>query len=197
LKRLGIDCDGVVFDFVGAFYKIANPMFGTNHSGPQLTWDFVDEYSPAQVDAVWTEIKNTKDFWQTLLPMPGTSSLRFANSLWDGRRLDVEPVFITSRVPTTGHSAREQTCAALRQWFFITFPNVIVVDNPAQKIPICKALEIDNFIDDKRSTILQMHNAGLRSYAKLAPYNSSEPFPEGVIPVETLDEYLEEELKIG
>ena len=187
MKRLGIDCDGVVFDFVGAFYKIANPMFGTNHKGPQLTWDFEDKYSPAQVDQVWDAIRNTEDFWRSLRPMPGTGLLTKASK-------KVECFFITSRVPTAGRSVHDQSCSALRDWFYISYPTVIVVDKPSQKIPLVKALEIDNFIDDKRSTIEQMHASGLRSYAKLAPYNSAKPFPEGIIPVETLDEYLEKEM---
>lgn len=190
MKRLGVDCDGVVCDFVQAFYRTANPMFGTDFGGPQRTWDFEDEFSKEQVDAVWERIKRTRDFWQTLNPMPGVSGLRNLPKF-------VEPVFITSRIPTLGHSVHDQTAHWLRQNFYITYPMVIVVDSPAEKVPLCKNLNISSFIDDKRSTIEQMHAAGLRSYAKLAPYNSAKPFPEGVIPVETLDEYLEAEVKIG
>jgi hypothetical protein len=191
MKKLGIDCDGVVFDFVGQFYKVANPMFGTSFSGPQLTWDFEDEFSPEQVDKVWDEIKRTKNFWMTLRPMPGTKYLQYL------RDKSAELFFITSRMDTAGMGVREQSCWALRNWFGITYPTVIVVEKPGQKKSIAQALELDSFIDDKRATIIDMHEAGLRSYAHLAPYNSSKPFPEGVLPVETLDEFLQLELKIG
>ena len=194
MKKLGIDLDGVVFDFVGAFYKIANPMFGTSHTGPQLTWDFEDEYSPEQVDKVWDEIRATKNFWMTLRPMAGTERLHSVASANSAEKAEL--FFITSRIPTKGMSPREQACWALRNHFGITYPTVIVVDHPPQKTAICKALEIGSFIDDKRQTIIQMHEAGLRSYAKLAPYNSSKPFPEGVRVVETVDEFLQEELKV-
>lgn len=172
---------------MGAFYEVANPMFGTSHSGPQLTWDFEDEYSPEQVEKVWDEIRATKNFWMGLKPMPATKSLQYVHN-----RADY--FFITSRIDTKGMRAKEQACWALRNWFGITYPTVIVVDEPGQKARIAQALELDSFIDDKRATIIDMHEAGIKSYAHLAPYNSSSPFPEGVIPVESLDEYLEAEL---
>lgn len=187
---MGWTFDGVVFDFVGAFYRIANPMFGTNHSGPQLTWDFEDEYSPEQVDKVWDEIRRIKNFWMTLKPMPATRDLQYMHKR-------AEFFFITSRVPTAGMTPREQACWALRNWFGITYPTVIVVDKPGQKAAIAQALELSSFIDDKRATIIDMHEAGIKSYAHLAPYNSASPFPDGVHIVENLDEYLTEELTIG
>lgn len=179
--------DGVCADFVRGFYEIANPLFGTSFQGPQRTWDFKDEFTPEQIDYIWGHIKGTRDFWQKLRPLEGVGGLRRLPK-------NVEPVFITSRVPTLGHSVHDQTCHWLRQNFYITYPLVIVVDDPREKVALCKNLGLDNFIDDKRQTVLQMHEAGLRSYAKLALYNSDQPFPEGVVPVESLDEYLELEL---
>lgn len=187
MKRLGIDCDGVVCDFVQAFYRTANPMFGTDFGGPQRTWDFEDEFSKEQVDAVWDRIKRTRDFWQTLRPMEGIRGLRNLPK-------NVEPVFITSRIPTLGHSVHDQSCHWLRQNLYITYPMVIVVEHPAEKIPLCKNLGIESFIDDRRETIILFYEAGIRSYCKLAPYNSAKPYPEGVRIVESVDEYLKEEL---
>jgi len=189
LKRLGVDLDGVVCDFVKSFFKISNRLYGTDYE-TQETWDFGDKYDAAQVDRVWEEIKRTKDWWQTLTPLPGTNALRYPLP-------GIEPVFITSRIPTYGRSPREQSCAWLREHFYITYPFVLVVDNPSQKVPLVKDLGIQAFIDDKRSTVLQMHDAGIRSYVQLQPYNCSEPFPEGVVCVESLNEFLKEETKIG
>lgn len=189
MKRIGLDLDGCVSDFVEAFFKISNRMFGTDYS-IQTQWDFDDKYSKAQTAMIWDEIKRTPDFWQTLRPEQGTSRLRYPIK-------NMELVFVTSRIPTLGHTAREQSCAWLREHFHITHPFVIVVDHPSQKTAIVKALNMVSFIDDKRSTIEEMHQLGLRSYARLQPYNCKTPFPEGVRPVEDLNEYLEEELKIG
>ena len=189
IKKLGIDCDGVIFDFVGGFFKISNRLFGTNHD-VQLQWDFDDKYTKEQVDRVWQEIRASKNWWTALRPLEGTGKLRDIPK-------GFEPVFITSRVPSVGHSVREQTCSALRNWFYITYPFVIVVDNPSEKIPLCKNLGIDVFIDDKRSTVLQMHNAGIKSYVRLQPYNCQESYPEGVEPVETLDEFIQKETRVG
>lgn len=188
MKRLGIDCDGVIFDFSGRFVRIANELFATSYTAlDQHDWNFKPWFTDAQIDLVWNVIKDIENFWQTLDLLPGVQGLKSLPK-------DIEPVFITSRVPAKGGSVHDQTCAAICSNFYIPYPMVITVTNPSKKIPIVKALELDNFIDDKTSTILQMHNAGLRSYAKLAPYNSAEPFPEGVVPVETLNAYLEVEL---
>ena len=177
--------DGCVADFVGAFFKISNTMFGTDYS-IQEDWDFT-QYTKEQLDQVWTEIKRTKNFWQTLRPEQGTNRLRYPIK-------GAELVYVTSRIPTLGHGTREQSCQWLRSTFNITHPFVIVADSPTQKPAIVKALELQAFIDDKRSTIEEMNTLGLRSYARLQPYNCKTPFPEGVIPVETVDEFLEVEL---
>lgn len=147
-------------------------------------------FTKAQYDEIWGELRATENFWQSLKPLPGTSGLRFLPK-------HIEPVFVTARLSTAGQSVHNQTCAWLRNWFYITFPFVIVVEQPSEKIPLCKNLGLENFIDDKRSTILQMHDAGLRSYAKLTPSNSAEPFPEGIVPVETLDEFLKMEVGLA
>ena len=188
MKQLGIDCDGVVFDFSGRFVQIANELFKTKFSVlDQHDWNFKPWFTEEQVELAWGVIRNTKNFWQSLRTLPGTDRLHSLPK-------DVQPIFITSRVPTMGNTAHDQTCAAIRSNFYITHPLVLVVENPSAKIPLCKALDLDNFIDDKPSTIKQMFSAGLRTYAKLTPYNSASPYPEGVVPVETLDEYLEAEL---
>lgn len=189
MKKLGIDVDGVIANFSGKFVEFGNRRYGTNYTElDQTDWDFKPWFTSQQVDEVWEkDIKPEKNFWLTLKTLPGTKALEEAH-----RRAEL--FFITSRVPTTGMSAREQTCWWLRNHFGITYPTVIVVDNPSQKIPIIKALEIVAFIDDKGSTIRQVHNAGVLSYAKLSPYNCAEPFPESVVPVETLDEMLKKEL---
>lgn len=195
--------DGVVANFSGKFVELGNKRYGTAFTElDQQDWDFKPWFTKQQVDEVWDlDIKPTKNFWLTLRPLEGTNLLNqigFADrpdKFFNGHQ--AEAIFITARVPTVGMTIRQQTCTWLRNHFLITFPNVIVVDQPAEKIPLCKNLGIDSFIDDKPSTIRELHKAGFKTYAKLSPYNCREPFPEGVVAVETLDEFLEEELGIG
>ena len=196
-RLLGIDVDGVCAGFSEKFVELANRRFGTKYTAlGQHDWNFKPWFTGEQVDEVWEkDIKPTKNFWLTLKPLEGTSKLNHLAGLHDANYPSkIEPIFITSRVPTAGMSARAQTCTWLRNWFYIGYPNVIVVEHPSQKVPLVKALELECFIDDKRETIEAMNRAGLRSYAKLAPYNCQTSFPEGVIPVETLDEFLEKEM---
>src|SRR6267142_4898764 len=136
MKRLGIDVDGVVASFSGRFVQMANSIFGTNYSEmDQHDWNFQPWFTADQIDRVWQDINATKDFWQTLRPLEGTSRLRY-------RVPNREPVFITSRTPTAGHSTHDQTCHWLREHFSITHPFVIVVDNPSEKTPLVKSLGI-------------------------------------------------------
>lgn len=203
MKRLGLDCDGVIFDFSSKFLELANARFGTDFIVlDQHDWDFKPWFSKWQIDEVWEkDIKPSKNFWMTLKPLPGTTllhSITSANTqetLWNFKKAEL--FFITSRVPTAGMSCREQTCWALRNHFGITYPTVIVVDNPSQKIPVVKALELDCFIDDRFKTVEELSAAGIKTYLKLCPYNCANSLPEGVLPVETLDSFLEQELKHG
>lgn len=191
MKKIGCDIDGCIASFSARFCELANARFGTDFIElDQTDWDFKPWFSKAQVDEVWArDINPCKNFWLTLKPLQGTNSLKNVSDR-------AELFFITSRTPTAGMSPREQTCWWLRNHFHITYPNVIVVEQPSQKIPIIKALDIPCFLDDKGSTIRQIHDAGVRSYAKLSPYNCAEAFPAGVVPVETVDEFLRLELKI-
>lgn len=192
MKKLGIDLDGVVAAFSDKFCELANKRFGTAYSPlSQTEWDFKPWFSKAQVDEVWKyDIDCAKDFWLDLRPLENTSSLKRVGQ--QGR--DAELYFITSRTPTRGMSAREQTCWWLRSNFGITYPTVIVVDKASEKASIASALGLSSFIDDKAATVVAMHEAGILSYIKLSPYNCAEKYPEGIVPVENLNEYLKLEL---
>jgi uncharacterized HAD superfamily protein len=186
VKKLGIDLDGVVARFTESFLFLANARFGTSATPEDQTdWSFEQFFTKAMIDQVWTEIKLTKNFWGTLKLEKGISRLYYP--------LPAELIFVTSRIPTLGKSAQQQSAHWLRSWFPISHPYVIVVPEPSDKAPVCKALEIDAFIDDKPSTVLQMHNAGIRSYLRQQPYNNHREYPEGVRVVANLDEFLQEE----
>ena len=173
MKRIGIDLDGVVADFIGAFHKTAQIVF------PGLEWDlskWSTWYAPTEIfgmskedeDAVWGEIRRTHDFWLSLQPLKGTSGLRYISPNAQ------EIFFITSRIPTVGASIQQQSCEFLREHFYISFPQVIVVEEPSAKIPLVKNLGLHAFIDDKDSTVKQMANAGINVYVNNQPWNQGE-----------------------
>src|SRR5262245_48533031 len=133
MKKLGIDVDGVVADFVSGFYKLGNKMCGTGHVLPPTTWDFEDKFTKEQYKAIWAELRTTPNFWESLRPLPGTGKLKSLPK-------DVQPIFVTQRLTTAGKSPYAQTCAFLRNWFYISYPCVLVVENAADKVAICKSL---------------------------------------------------------
>src|SRR5579862_882738 len=165
MKRLGIDLDGVCCDFSSKFVQLGNQRYGTNHTVlDQRDWDFRPWFTSQQVDEIWAkDIRPCKNFWLTLRPLEGTGALQHVPS---GDRpgtlsnfRSAELFFITSRVETAGMTAREQSCWWLRNHFGITYPTVIVVEHSGNKVAIARALELEAFVDDKVSTVKQMHEA--------------------------------------
>jgi uncharacterized HAD superfamily protein len=189
VKKLGIDLDGVVCKFTEAFLKRANEELGREvKPDDQTNWDFDQHFTQAEVSHLWDIIRAERNFWTDLRPEEGTSRL------WHCRR-GVELVFVTSRVATRGSTPQEQSAYWLRQNFGISLPYVIVVPDPSLKAAVAKALQIEAFIDDKPETVLEMHDAGIRSYLRKQPYNNHREYPEGVRVVASLDEFLLEEAR--
>lgn len=199
MKRLGIDLDGVTVDFTAGYHSLIKELFGLKFERQDQTdWDaFCLGLNKEQDDMLWKSITQKHNFWLTLRPLEGTDLLNSIalNSKIQNR--ECELFFITSRVDTKGWPVQEQSATFLEEWFHMRSPQVLLANDPGQKVPLAKALKLDAFIDDKPSTVVQMHEAGLRSYCRLQPWNKQKSYPEGVILVETLNKYLEVELGIG
>lgn len=186
MKRLniGFDVDDVLADFVSAFVTLARTIFDKPAPGYRpANWEWTDSgLTPAQIDEVWRQIKNTRNFWENLRVADGAG----ANALLKlaSHRL----FFITARIPTPGHTEEDQTAMFIRNNFNLDFPTVIVTAN---KGPIAAALQLDYYIDDRPKNCLEIKRAApaCRVFLKDASHNVG-VFLEGIPRVRDLNEFV-------
>ena len=183
---LGVDLDGVLANFIKGFLVTARKVTGRdidiNHQ--QQSWDFENDgiLTKAEVDATWHALKDTYNWWEHLEAMPGTKALRSFLPLSDEFRF----YFITSRVPSEGWPVEEQSGVWLEDTFAISVPTVITEKN---KGPVCHALKVDYFLDDKLENCLEVEQQSpqTRVYVKDAPYNRVAIGPRRVA---TFDDFI-------
>lgn len=152
--KIGFDMDGVVADFGSAFRVVETRLFGS--AGPTRT-DEPDEEEgrPAAAseaasaleerrrrEAVWREIRATKDFWTTLPPMQG-NAVRRIHEMTLAYRWEV--FFITQRPATAGDTVQRQT----QRWLVaqgFDLPSVLVL--AGSRGAAAGALRLDYHVDD-------------------------------------------------
>lgn len=150
--KIGIDVDDVLAGFVPAHQKICREICGKPHTGTNPNdWAFSNYgMSPKEHEAVWNKIKDTVNFWETLVPLPRTSAIAYYP-------YDVIPFFITSRIVTKGDPIEIQTARWIKTFYdSLENPTVIVSHS---KGPLVRALNLDYFIDDRDKNVLEVADA--------------------------------------
>lgn len=152
--RLGLDLDGVLFDFNRQFIHLARQEFGVDIPDAGLLfptrWDYMDDYLDSkQVSHLWDIICRKDGFFWANLPCYQWSEPLLALA-FNTQKL----YYITSR---SGPRVQQQTEEALRQLakqFGRSLTGaVIAVDKPLHKLPLVNALNLTHFIDDKPETV--------------------------------------------
>lgn len=146
--------DGVLADFTSAAKDVLTSLLGRDVRGlEQRTWSFASlGVSDAEENAFWRHLDTKiQNFWYNgLEPLPDTNLLK---PLCDAH----EVIFITNRkhpLPEADSMpVNEQTAFWLRNWFQIANPTVLLSKT---KGPLCAALNIDYFIDDRDKNIQEV-----------------------------------------
>lgn len=152
--RVAIDLDGTVADLSRAMHAVATKHFGeARTAAAEPTTDaplpadrptLQDlDLRPSELDALWTEVLRTKNFWTTLEETDAGIVARIAE-LAAERRWDV--LFITTRPTATGQTTQVQS----QQWLSakgFTHPSVYVVKGSRGKV--AAALDLDAVVDDR------------------------------------------------
>jgi hypothetical protein len=159
--RVAIDLDGTVADLSRAMHGVATRYFGEARTTPPT--DNADapppserptvqnlNLRPSELDALWTEVLRTKNFWTTLEEVDPGVVARIA-ALAADRRWDV--LFITTRPTATGETTQVQSQKWLRAHGF-EHPSVYVVKGSRGKV--AAALDLDAVVDDRPENCLDV-----------------------------------------
>jgi 5'(3')-deoxyribonucleotidase len=147
-KRIGIDVDDVLADFVSAFRAICNKLYGTPLDTEPVDWAWSNfNLTKEQLDKAWEVVRSTSQFWYLLHPVDSASY--FSMQRLRNKKL----FFITSRFDTRGASAEDQTAAWLAHNYDLMYPTAIV---GTPKGITAKALGLTHFVDDRPENCLDV-----------------------------------------
>ena len=189
--RIGLDVDGVLADFIGAFREIAQDVLHKPCQGPSGNWHF-DKWGLTKEDVqkVWDKIEKISYFWEDL---PLLSDV----NVGDLKRLNriARLFFITSRSAIGGQPVELQTAWWLNRKFNLIFPTVLVTDGSKEKGELAYALKLDYFIDDKRENCIDVVHCSpnTRVFVRDMSYNQDlGDYAEVITRVHSFDDFIKE-----
>lgn len=183
-KRVGIDVDDVLADFVSEFVRICHELFGTPLDLKPIDWGWSNfGLTEAQINEAWQRVRATPWFWDKLNVVEGASFKAMQWLMFYGNKL----FFITKRFDTGQVTAENQTAKWLRNAFGITFP--IVIANTEKGIT-AKALDLTHFIDDRpeNCTAVLEHVPTCQVFIKTTSHNTNFSHPQ-ITRVGSFDEF--------
>jgi uncharacterized HAD superfamily protein len=142
-KRVGLDIDGVLADFVGHLMKVSgNEGHIPNHWNDPI------------IKSEYENIKDDKEFWSTI------------PTLVDSKDIPFEPAaYITSRAIDV-----KVTQAWLDKNMFPTAP-LYSIGHGMSKVETAQKAKIDLYVDDSYSNFVELNKAGILTYLYTTPYN--------------------------
>jgi hypothetical protein len=183
--RFGIDVDGVIADFTGAFIREVNNIwpgrFPVDYQ--PIEWHWIPE---SDEDRVWKVVKNKPNWWLSLQAYP--ENIR-AIALHRIRHPDDELFFVTARVSTKGMPPMHQTQIWLNQCGIGGIGTSVIVDHSGDKSAIFNALECDANVDDKLEAVIDHVKRTNGAYLLDRLWNRSGR-PSGIPTVRGLDEFF-------
>ncbi len=163
MLRLGIDLDGVVADFRGAFRALATRELGRGAG------DAETDLSKQDVDRLWKRVAASSNWWLGLSPYePDQIARLYARA----RSARWEVFFMTSRPPSAGDSVQLQTQVWLERFGFY-LPAVLTTPAGARG-ELARSLRLDVAVDDRMVNCLEIISA---SNAKALLLARGEPEP--------------------
>lgn len=174
--KIGFDVDGVLADFNENFVKLVIKVTGRNLFPAWPfdipTWNYPEYYgyTKAETTAVWNEIKRDAFFWQGLHEYPGNSQV-MAQVNEEERAHGSEIYFVTNRMGVEVKAQTERWLSSrLSSYYGNGSPTVLI---SGHKGLVCRALELDVYIDDKWENCLDVAQTCLNTQAFLLsrPWN--------------------------
>ena len=185
--KFGIDIDGVLANFTGAFNSIVNSIWPGRMPGNYVweDWNCAKYITPDEMKQVWRIVKDTPYFWENLSSLSGVTELQQTLTVKD------EVYFITSRGDTVGEPASVQSARWLHHrglWPRAGYSTVLRVEHPHQKVDLLNTLGITFYLDDYSVTIDQVKDIyGMHEYLLDYPHNRAYKTDR----VHSVSEYIE------
>lgn len=192
-SRIGVDCDGVLADFNGAFIQRVIDVTGRDLFPVRPfdipTWNYPEHfgYSAAEVSAVWEDIKDDANFWVDLNDYPQTRVVlaQLQDLSTYGGSADV--YFITAR---PGIDAKVQT----EEWLLeMGFGEPTVLMSSAKGL-CARALNLTHYIDDRWENVVDVrtYNPTTKVFLLTQPWNANnDAAAEGVTRVSSVLEFVQ------
>lgn len=183
LIKLGLDLDGVLFDFNSAFVELAKATFpdvdfpAVSDKWPD-NWDYMDDMiGKTGARILWNKIVTSKVFWMDLPFYPHARALlTVANQYAD------ELYFITARAGKRVQQQSHEAIDVVMHWLpTVRHGAVIPVAQAEHKTALVHALRLTHYVDDKIETVLDVNsNTGARVAIWDRPWNRRFPVPPAV-----------------
>jgi hypothetical protein len=195
--RIGIDIDGCLAEFNGAFLKLLEKLHGKDLKIPDgdwpTMWDWPHSPELAEqgltrktISKAWDEVcKPGSTFWLNLAPMPEVYQVGLKLALLEAGGHDI--YFITTR---PGHKAKQQSADWLQRYMPID-PTVLV---SSEKGLCASGLELTHFIDDKPDNlrdVLRARGTKCKCYLLKRPWNRDEDISY-MIETDSVTSFLEQ-----
>ncbi len=177
--RIGIDIDGVLANFVGAYHRVLGEtsgryLFEVGHEPESWFHAEPQGYTKDEDAAAFRFIRESRGFWESLEPLPGAITFLDALGRWiaeenwlgPGR---LEAYFITSR---TGPRVKAQTENWLsKSGWFGPRPTVLIVGE--DKSFVAKGLRLNSVVDDRPENLFSIRKSvrSCQTIKRQAKYN--------------------------
>jgi hypothetical protein len=174
--RIGIDLDGVIFDFVTAFNQATMEILGIklpeyDREYFPTRWDWAEQFlDEDQNNVIWTYITSSDKFWTNIPPFEW--SKKALNILFGTPKHDI--YFVTCRMSNNfSFPVKVQSENGLKK-LQVKNPTVLPVNEYDDKYFLVRGLHLDVFVDDKTETLnlLQEDCANTRVVCLSQPWNT-------------------------
>lgn len=186
--KFGVDCDGVLADFVSSFVREVNNIWpGKLPIGYQPpNWQFSPDLTQREMSTAWSVIRNKHNWWLSLSPdMENITALARHRV----RHPEDEIFIVTARSDTKGMPAMHQTQAWLTSIGITGLGLAVIVDNNKDKSSIFNALGCDANIDDKLEAVIE-HDRQTNGAFLLDRRWNREGRPDSIQVVSSLNEFF-------
>ncbi len=171
-----VDIDGVLAEFCWPFSQIIqryDPTMPLVFTHEQPDWDtWGGEMTKERANYGWKSLRDTLNFWETLPRLAPPSVFPRLAAV----HKNIPILFVTSRIPTAGHSVQRQ-CVNWLETQGILNPLVIVADRTTTKADIARIWSPYFIIEDSPQNALDYAAAGFEVALLDWPYTEGVKAP--------------------